>query len=106
MSDQGQISRKNLFVGFGLSAVFLCMALWFNIAGLMNYIADTTMGWIVALIMWLVNGVVFTRVQTLLNALLHDDDDEDDHHGGRRMRDMEADHAVVRVPVDKPRGPF
>ncbi|MEO0370957.1 MAG: hypothetical protein AAF231_05825 [Pseudomonadota bacterium] len=106
MSNQGQTSRKTIVIGFGLSAVFLCMTLWFNIAGLMTYIAETTMGWIVALLMWLVNGVVFSRVQTLLTAVLHDDDDEDDHHGGRRMRDMEQDHAVIRIPVDKPRGPF
>ncbi|MEM6588914.1 MAG: hypothetical protein AAF641_10740 [Pseudomonadota bacterium] len=106
MSNQGQLSRKNVFIGFGLSAVFLCMALWFNIAGLMSYIAETTTGWIVALLMWLVNGAVFTWVQTVISAAFMDDDDEDDHHGGRRMRDMEHDHAVVRVPVDKPRGPF
>ncbi|MEM7733819.1 MAG: hypothetical protein AAF280_13710 [Pseudomonadota bacterium] len=106
MSNQGQMSRKNVYVGFGLSAVFLSMTMWFNIAGLMTYIAETTMGWLVALLMWLVNGMVFARVQTLLTSASVDDDDEDDHHGGRRMRDMEHDHAVVRIPVEKRRGPF
>lgn len=95
--------RKNLIIGFALSGVLLAMTLWFNIAGLMTLIAETTMGWLVALLMWVVNGVVFSAVQVVLG---HDDDEDDDHHGGRRMRDMEADHAVVRVPVEKQSGPF
>ncbi|MEO0893544.1 MAG: hypothetical protein AAFY35_13175 [Pseudomonadota bacterium] len=95
--------RKNILIGFALSGVLLLMALWFNIAGLMTLIAQTTMGWLVALLMWVVNGVVFSAVQVLLSG---DDDEDDDHHGGRRMRDMERDHAVVRVPVEKQRGPF
>lgn len=95
--------RKNVVIGFALSGVLLVMTLWFNIAGLMTLIAETTMGWLVAVLMWVVNGVVFSAVQVML---AHDDDEDDDHHGGRRMRDMESDHAVVRVPVDKQRGPF
>lgn len=107
MSGQGRQFKKNSAVGFFLSAVFLGMTLWFNIAGLMSFIAETTLGWIVALVMWLFNGVLFTWVQIILTGRsMRDDDDEDDHHGGRRLRDLEADHAVVRVPVDKPRGPF
>ncbi|MEO0752628.1 MAG: hypothetical protein AAFY25_12605 [Pseudomonadota bacterium] len=103
MPNESRPYRKNMIIGFALSGVLLVMTLWFNIAGLMNLVAETTMGWLVAVLMWVVNGVVFGVVQVML---AQDDDEDDDHHGGRRMRDMEADHAVVRVPVDKPRGPF
>ena len=65
------------------------------------------MGWLVAVLLWVVNGALFGVIQTVLTSgSMRDDDDEDDHHGGRRMRDMEADHAVVRIPVEKSRGPF
>lgn len=107
MTQQSRPCLKHITIGFGLSALFLVMALWFNIANLMTYIAETTLGWIVALLMWVVNGFVFGWVQMVVsNASVRDDDDEDDHHGGRRLRDMERDHAVVRVPVEKRRGPF
>lgn len=107
MPEQGCLSRKNLIVGFFMSAVLTGMTLWFNIAGLMSLVAETAMGWVVGVIVWVLNGLVFTWVQTVLTGgSMRDDDEDDDHHGGRRMREMEADHAVVRIPVEKPRGPF
>ena len=97
MSNQSCSYRKSMIIGFAMSGVVLLMALWFNIAGLMNLIAETTMGWVLAILMWIVNGLVFGFVQIVLERA---------GMGGRRMRDMEADHAVVRIPVEKPRGPF
>ncbi len=104
MADLNRTAPRSMLIGFGLSGVFVVMLLWFNIAGLLTLIAETTMGWLVAFAIWIVNGVVFGRVQMALSV--KDDDDDEDHHGGHRQRDMEADHAVVRVPVEKRRGPF
>jgi hypothetical protein len=107
MAHSSRLQMKDLLIGFGLSGVFLVMLLWFNIAGLGSLIVGTAKGWLVAVAIWIVNGFVFSRVQSALAGLsMNDDDDDDDHRGGRRSEDMKHDHAVVRVPVEKRRGPF
>ena len=107
MFNTNSSRARNNAIGFALSALFLCLLIWFDVAGFSSFLFETSFGWLVALVILVINGVLFGRVQMYLAAAtFEDDDDDEDHHGGRRNPNLEPDHAVVRVPVDEPRGPF
>ena len=49
--------------GFGLSVVFLGLLMWQDIAGLRALILGSEVGWVAAVMMIVMNGVVFAGVQ-------------------------------------------
>ena len=53
----------NVAYGFGLSVVFLGLLLWADVAGLRHLIFQSSMGWVAAVMMIVMNGVVFAGVQ-------------------------------------------
>ena len=91
-------------IGFGLSAVFVGMLLWFDIANLWHLVSTSDKGWIAVLALWVSNGVVFGGVQFGIAVMrMKDDDDDDFPHGGHRIRVMRREYATIPVRVDEGR---
>ena len=63
--------------GFGLSVVFLGLLLWQDIAELRQLIFGSEVGWIAALMMIVMNGVVFAGVQFAIAVMRLAEDPED-----------------------------
>jgi hypothetical protein len=69
--------------GFGLSAIFLALLVWQDVAGLRHLLFQSDLGWVAALMMWMMNGVVFAGVQFGI-AVMRLAEDPDEPKGGRR----------------------
>lgn len=63
--------------GFGLSVVFLGLLLWQDIAGLRALLFGSEVGWIAALMLIVMNGVVFAGVQFAIAVMRLAEDPED-----------------------------
>jgi hypothetical protein len=53
----------NVAIGFGLSAVFVGLLLWLDVARLWHLVTATQGGWIAVLMLFVFNGLVFSGVQ-------------------------------------------
>ena len=92
-----------VILGFGLSAIFVTLLLYFNVANLWHLVNATTGGFIAAVVLFVLNGIVFAGVQFSITIMRRR---EDDHPGGGKKNDlpvMPAKLVPVRVEV-KPRG--
>ncbi|WP_103333955.1 hypothetical protein [Pseudotabrizicola formosa] len=53
----------NVAIGFGIAVAFVAGLLWLDVAGLRHLVLQSPMGWVAAIMMVMVNGVVFGGVQ-------------------------------------------
>lgn len=54
---------RSVAIGFALSAAFLAILLWLDVAGLRGLILGSSSGWIAAVMMFMSNGIIFSGVQ-------------------------------------------
>ena len=73
----------NVAYGFGLSVVFLGLLLWADVAGLRHLIFQSSMGWVAAIMMIVMNGVVFAGVQFAIAVMRLAEDPEGPKGGSR-----------------------
>ena len=73
----------NVAYGFGLSVVFLGLLLWMDVAGLRHLIFQSSMGWVAAIMMIVMNGVVFAGVQFAIAVMRLAEDPEGPKGGSR-----------------------
>ena len=73
----------NVAYGFGLSVVFLGLLLWADVAGLRHLIFQSSMGWVAAIMMVVMNGVVFAGVQFAIAVMRLAEDPEGPKGGSR-----------------------
>lgn len=66
----------NVAYGFVLSVVFLGLLLWQDVAGLRHLILETELGWVAAIMMIVMNGVVFAGVQFAIAVMRMAEDPE------------------------------
>jgi hypothetical protein len=66
-------------IGFALSAVFVAMLLYFNVANLWHLVGSSSEGILAVIVMWVLNGIVFAGVQFGIAIMRMKDDD---HSGG------------------------
>lgn len=97
LPDLVRLYLRNIAIGFALSAVFVAVLLWKDVAGLGGLVSSTSGGWIAVAMLVLFNGLVFSAVQFAISIMLMADDDDDDDHGGKR--DSIPLEASVPVPV-------
>lgn len=71
-------------VGFAISAAFTGVVLYFNIANIGHLVFAVDGGWLAALVFFVLNGTVFSGVQTAIVIMSLGDDDDDDRGGGKR----------------------
>jgi len=87
-------------IGFVLSAAFVAVLLWQNVANLGHLVAGSDMGWIAVVMLFIGNGVVFAGVQFSM-TVMRMAERPDPPAGGRK--DPIAVPALVPVPVESGR---
>ncbi len=81
--DLMRLYLRHCAFGFALSAVFVALILWRNVAGLGMLIAGSDVGWLAVFLLWFFNGTVFGSVQFAFMIMSQSDDDDDDDERGR-----------------------
>lgn len=72
-------------IGFALSAVFLGLLVWLNIAGLGHLVMNTASGGVAAVMLFVMNGIIFAGVQFAI-AIMRLADDDVPPRGGHKDR--------------------
>lgn len=86
-----------VFAGFGLSAVFVSLLLYFNVANLWHLVTSTSGGLIAVIMLFMFNGVVFAGVQFAITIMRMAGEDGP---GGGKKDDLPVMPAqMVPVPV-------
>lgn len=70
---------RQVAIGFAISALFVAMLLYFNIANLWHLVSSSSEGTLAVSVMWVLNGIVFAGVQFGIAIMRMKDDD---HSGG------------------------
>ena len=83
-------------IGFALSAVFLGLLVWQDIAGLGHLVLRTASGGIAAVMLFVMNGIIFAGVQFAI-AVMRLAEDDNEPRGGLRVPSI-----LCAIPV-KPR---
>lgn len=91
-----------VIIGFIVSAVFVGLLLWFNVANLAHLVSSSKEGLLAVFLLWLFNGIVFAGVQFAIR-IMNMNDDDDEPRGGLRQHSMNREPALVRVPVQAKR---
>ncbi len=73
---------RHCVVGFGLSALFVGLLLWFDIGHLGRLIAGSDIGLLAVFLLWFFHGTVFGSVQFAVMVMLKTDKDNDDTDQG------------------------
>ncbi|MGH1415853.1 MAG: hypothetical protein ACRBB0_20370 [Pelagimonas sp.] len=89
---------RQVITGFGLSALFVGMLLWANVANLGALIGASDMGWVAVVMLWVFNGIVFAGVQFAIVIMRLGSDGPT---GGRRAPRLNGARARVRVAAGK-----
>ncbi len=87
-----------VLIGFAVSAVFVGLLLWGNVANLRHLMLGSEAGILALFILWLFNGLVFAGVQFAIRIMSMAEDD-DTPKGGRRAPVVTNKLARVRVPA-------
>ncbi len=88
---------RQVAIGFALSAVFVGMLMYFNVANLWHLVSTSSEGAVALVVMWVLNGIVFAGVQFGIAIMRMKEDDQPG--GGKRqmMPVMLAEPVPVRV---------
>lgn len=86
----------NVAIGFGLSVLFLGMLLAMDVAGLRHLIFESSMGPVAAIMMIVMNGVVFAGVQFGI-AVMRLAEDPEGPKGGTQAPDVSRRMMPVKI---------
>jgi len=65
----------SISIGFALSAVFLALLVWADVGGLRHLVLETPSGSIAAIMLFVMNGIIFAGVQFGIAVMALADDD-------------------------------
>ncbi|MDD7972638.1 hypothetical protein PUT78_16185 [Roseinatronobacter sp. HJB301] len=90
---------QQVAIGFGLSAIFTTILIYFNVANLQRLVFGSSDGLLGLFLIFFFNGLVFAGAQFAIRIMRmgHEDEDDDDHHGGSGVR--HSDPAPQPLPV-------
>ncbi|PRY24992.1 hypothetical protein CLV78_102166 [Aliiruegeria haliotis] len=74
---------RQVAIGYLLSACFVALLLWLNVANLWHLVTHTDGGWVAVGMLWIFNGVVFAGVQFGISVMRMGRDDDDTGRGKR-----------------------
>jgi hypothetical protein len=89
---------RQTVVGFALSAGFVSMLLWFNVANLWHLVSGSTAGHMAGFLLFMFNGIVFSGVQFGI-SVMRMADHGDDTSGGKPRRMPVLNEMPIPVPV-------
>lgn len=91
---------RQTIIGFAVSAAFVGLLFWFNVANLWHLVTHAPDGWLAAFLLFMFNGIVFSGVQFGISIMRMADSNDDDPFGGKRIAERLAPaEAPVPVPV-------
>lgn len=101
MPELVKLYIRQVIMGFGLSAVFVGMLMYFNVANLWHLVSTSDVGLIAGAMLFIGHGIVFAGVQFAITVMRMGEDQGPS--GGRRA--PVATNIPARVPVtaDAPR---
>lgn len=91
---------RHTIIGFVISAIFVALLFWFNVAGLWHLVTHTDGGWLAAALLVMFNGIVFSGVQfgiAIMGMAEPAEGDSDGDGGGDA-----PEFAVMPVPARVP----
>jgi hypothetical protein len=90
-------------LGFALSAVFLGLLIWQDVAGLGHLVLETASGYVAAIMLFVMNGIIFAGVQFAI-SVMQLAEHHDEPRGGVRAPHAQrlAAIKVVAKPRKKP----
>ncbi len=91
---------RQVFVGFGLSAIFVTALLYTNVGNLWHLISTSPMGYVALIMLFMFHGIVFAGVQFAI-TIMRMEEKEDDPKGGKRI--PLATNIPVRVASAAPK---
>ena len=80
-------------IGFALSAGFLGLLVWLNIAGLGHLVLETASGGVGGLMLFVMNGIIFAGVQFAIGVMRLAD------HDGELRGGLRAPSALRLAPI-------
>ncbi len=83
-------------IGFAVSAAFVAMLLWFNVANLWHLVTHDPAGPLAVLLLWVFNGIVFSGVQFGISVMRMAERDDPPSGGGSA-----PEYATLPVRVDE-----
>jgi hypothetical protein len=101
MPDLIRLYIRNVIIGFALSGIFVGLLFWFNVAGLWHLVSTSDVGVMAAVVLFVLNGIVFAGVQFAYAIMSMAEKDDDDPKGGQ----LTAHRDMIPVPVSKPAQP-
>ena len=93
MPELVRLYIRQTAIGFGLSAVFVALLFWFNVANLWHLVTHTEGGMLAGFLLFMFNGIVFSGVQFGISVMRMAEREDDGPRGGTRQ------HATVPVRV-------
>ncbi|WFE73267.1 hypothetical protein [Roseinatronobacter sp. S2] len=90
---------QQVAIGFGLSAVFTAILIYFNIGNLQRLVFGSSDGLLGLFLIFFFNGLVFAGAQFAIRIMRmgFEDDDDDDHHGGDGVHHSD----MVRIRISE-----
>ena len=86
---------RQVFLGFGLSGVFVALLLYLNVANLWHLVNHTDGGVVAVIMLFVFNGIVFAGVQFAIAIMRMEQ--LDNHGGGKRQPVVTGELARVNV---------
>lgn len=91
-------------IGFGVSAGFVALLLWLNVANLWHLVTHSDVGVLAVFLLWLFNGIVFAGAQFAFAIMgMARDTDEDEEDRGSRLPVVQAHPVALPVLSREPR---
>ena len=75
MPELVRLYIRSVLIGFAVAAVFAAVLIWQDVMGVGRLILGSPQGWIVALMLWVSNGIVFAGVQFGIRVMMMAEDD-------------------------------
>lgn len=87
---------RQTLIGFAISAAFVGLLFYFNIANLWHLVTHSDVGLLAAFLLFMFNGIVFSGVQFGIAVMNMTEKEDDGQSGGNRAPEL----AAVPVPSE------